>query len=63
MEITNLDNPIDDELMIELRDLTRQVDGLLDRVQADRRPIVHEIELSDLRCLDTFIEAPADLLN
>lgn len=63
MEITNLENPIDDELMTELRDLTIRMEGLLNGVRTNRFPFVPEIELDGFRCLDILIEAPIDLLN
>ncbi len=63
MEITNLENPIDDELMTELRDLSFRMEGLLDGVRTNRFTSVQELDLSDFRCLDTLIEAPADLIN
>ena len=63
MEITNLENPIDDELMTELRDLTFQMEGLLDGVRTSRFLSDHAVESSDFHFIDTLIEAPADLLN
>jgi hypothetical protein len=63
MEITNLENPIDDELMTELRDLAHKVEGLLDRVDPGRITSVCEVEPSEFRCLGVLIEGTADFLN
>jgi hypothetical protein len=63
MEITNLDNPIDDELIAELRDLTDRVEGLLDRVRTDRFPSLNKFDLGDLPYRITLLDESAGFLN